>query len=255
MFKTEESVNEEYWEYDYDDYTGQKFDVAENVSELKTEAGPSAAANRFSSDEDTECDVQIVGAYTLGVDAKNNGDTKRWSSKLKKEKRQKMKGKARVKFTVKCKYCRAMFDCKEAMRYHIPLYHAKGIQKTIACYLCKKTFAQKESLAPHMKMKHTGHSLLLCPFSMCTNAYARQFALNVHINSKHTKKIAYKCSKCDEKFHDKGIRQYHEKTRHSKRFICKWCKKSYVSKEYIKIHVQNVHMAKPRTWAYGSHFI
>lgn len=262
MIKTEESVHEEYWEYDYDDYTEPDFDVARNVSEMATEAthsgidvryekwpSPSAVANRFSSDDETECDVQIVGAYTLGIDDKNDAVINKWPSKLKKEKkgkREKVKGKARVKFTIKCKYCSAMFDCVDAMRYHIPRYHAKGIRKTISCYLCKKNFIQKTSLPEHMKKKHTGHALLICPFPMCTHAYTKQFQLNAHINSKHTKQIAYKCSKCDEKFYDKGLRQYHEKTRHSKRFTCKWCKRSYVSKEYIKIHVQKVHMAKPR---------
>lgn len=259
MFKTEDSVNEEYWEYNYD-FTVMDLDVAEDVSELEADAiytgidvkcekpsSSSAAAYVISSGDETDCDVQIVGAYTLGIGTGQANNEKNRSAK----KKNKAKGKAKIEFTVKCRYCPTLFDCRAAMRYHVPRYHIRGVRKSLACYLCKKTLSQMRALKDHMKVKHTGQSLLICPFPVCAKAYPRQSYLETHINAKHTRKIVFKCRKCDKQFYYEGARNYHCKNKHRRGHICKWCKKSYATKDYLEKHVQRLHAGKPRIWLHG----
>lgn len=261
FIKTEESVNEELIDSEYDFnyyYPRQGCDVSEESPELATETihtrsdtkyenAPSTSADVFVilSDDEADSDVQIVNAYMLGIDSTktSNFNEKSRTTKMKKVKRE------AIEFQSKCKKCGATFECNGAVRCHAQWFHAKGVKRTWNCYLCKKTLSQRCTLKVHMNVKHTGQSLFKCPFPMCGKAYGTQHTLDTHENSEHTRKTVFECPKCHQQFYTSARLVYHRRTKHvqiqRRKFICSWCKKSYLTKVCFENHVLK-HLGEPR---------
>lgn len=151
------------------------------------------------------------------------------------------------KFTVKCQTvgkCKDLFECWEAMHYHVQTYHARTQKdNTFECHLCKKRLGEKQSHQRHMNLYHFGKSLFKCSFGTCSKSFPRQDYLEKHINAEHTRKNLFKCPKCPMEFTFKNNQLHHLSYAHSigVSYACYICKKKLGEKRSLLDHMNSIH--------------
>uniref|UniRef100_A0AC35FDS3 C2H2-type domain-containing protein n=1 Tax=Panagrolaimus sp. PS1159 TaxID=55785 RepID=A0AC35FDS3_9BILA len=116
-------------------------------------------------------------------------------------------------------------------------------EKPFACHFCDKHFAQKATLQVHERT-HTGERPYKCKF--CDKTFAQYGTKTVHERSAHLGIRNYKCPKCDKCLSSPSALYTHKKTHGDKVFHCPCCPKTFTLKNYLKLHVKQVHEQNER---------
>uniref|UniRef100_A0A1I7X7I2 Protein krueppel n=1 Tax=Heterorhabditis bacteriophora TaxID=37862 RepID=A0A1I7X7I2_HETBA len=111
-------------------------------------------------------------------------------------------------------------------------------EKPFNCHFCDKKFAQKATLQVHERT-HTGERPYKCRY--CEKTFAQYGTKTVHEKSAHLGIRNYKCPKCDKCLSSPSALYTHKKTHGEKTFQCDFCTKTFALKNYLKLHVKQVH--------------
>ncbi|CAD5226984.1 unnamed protein product [Bursaphelenchus xylophilus] len=111
-------------------------------------------------------------------------------------------------------------------------------EKPFKCHFCDKRFAQKATLQVHERT-HTGERPYKCKY--CEKTFAQYGTKTVHEKSAHLGIRNYKCPKCDKCLSSPSALYTHKKTHGDKVFQCPCCPKTFTLKNYLKLHVKQVH--------------
>ncbi|CAB3405979.1 unnamed protein product [Caenorhabditis bovis] len=111
-------------------------------------------------------------------------------------------------------------------------------EKPFKCHFCVKTFAQKATLQVHERT-HTGERPYKCRY--CDKTFAQYGTKTVHEKSAHLGIRNYKCPKCGKLLSSPSALYTHKKTHGDKTFRCEFCPKTFALKNYLKLHVKQVH--------------
>ncbi|CAI2350834.1 unnamed protein product [Caenorhabditis sp. 36 PRJEB53466] len=116
-------------------------------------------------------------------------------------------------------------------------------EKPYDCHFCDKKFAQKATLQVHERT-HTGERPYKCRY--CEKTFAQYGTKTVHEKSAHLGIRNYKCPKCDKSLSSPSALYTHKKTHGDKTFRCEFCPKTFALKNYLKLHVKQVHEQNER---------
>ncbi|KAH7729511.1 zinc finger protein [Aphelenchoides avenae] len=116
-------------------------------------------------------------------------------------------------------------------------------EKPFACRFCDKKFAQKATLQVHERT-HTGERPYKCKY--CEKTFAQYGTKTVHEKSAHLGIRNYKCPKCSKCLSSPSALYTHKKTHGEKVFQCEFCPKTFTLKNYLKLHVKQVHEQNER---------
>uniref|UniRef100_A0AC35U6E2 Zinc finger protein n=1 Tax=Rhabditophanes sp. KR3021 TaxID=114890 RepID=A0AC35U6E2_9BILA len=116
-------------------------------------------------------------------------------------------------------------------------------EKPFQCHFCDKKFAQKATLQVHERT-HTGERPYKCKY--CEKTFAQYGTKTVHEKSAHLGIRNYKCPKCDKCLSSPSALYTHKKTHGEKTFQCILCPKTFTLKNYLKLHVKQVHEQNER---------
>lgn len=116
-------------------------------------------------------------------------------------------------------------------------------EKPFACHFCDKRFAQKATLQVHERT-HTGERPYKCKY--CEKTFAQYGTKTVHERSAHLGIRNYKCPKCEKCLSSPSALYTHKKTHGEKIFQCMFCPKTFTLKNYLKLHVKQVHEQSER---------
>lgn len=111
-------------------------------------------------------------------------------------------------------------------------------EKPFNCHFCDKKFAQKATLQVHERT-HTGERPYKCKY--CEKTFAQYGTKTVHEKSAHLGIRNYKCPKCSKCLSSPSALYTHKKTHGEKTFQCGFCPKTFTLKNYLKLHVKQVH--------------
>uniref|UniRef100_A0A915BFE1 C2H2-type domain-containing protein n=1 Tax=Parascaris univalens TaxID=6257 RepID=A0A915BFE1_PARUN len=116
-------------------------------------------------------------------------------------------------------------------------------EKPFSCHFCDKKFAQKATLQVHERT-HTGERPYKCKY--CEKTFAQYGTKTVHEKSAHLGIRNYKCPKCSKCLSSPSALYTHKKTHGEKTFQCEFCPKTFTLKNYLKLHVKQVHEQNER---------
>lgn len=121
-------------------------------------------------------------------------------------------------------------------------------EKPYKCHYCPKMFAQKATLQVHERT-HTGERPYKCRY--CVKTFAQYGTKTVHEKSAHLGIRNYKCPKCPKSLSSPSALYTHKKTHGDKVFRCEFCSKTFALKNYLKLHVKQVHEQNERKHVCG----
>lgn len=116
-------------------------------------------------------------------------------------------------------------------------------EKPFDCRFCEKKFAQKATLQVHERT-HTGERPYKCKY--CDKTFAQYGTKTVHEKSAHLGIRNYKCPKCNKCLSSPSALYTHKKTHGEKTLQCDYCPKTFALKNYLKLHVKQVHEQSDR---------
>ncbi|CAH0564687.1 unnamed protein product [Brassicogethes aeneus] len=163
----------------------------------------------------------------------------------------------------KCDLCEKGFSSKRDLTDHVNVH--KNI-KNFKCPICDKAFRTKQNVAKHLPI-HSEKRPYKC--TLCDKSFKKQSILRKH-SFTHLKDRPFKCDVCDKTYKSKESLRVHKLTHnkpkfdckmcastfdslshlygHSCRsnktlkfFICNFCKRGFLKKTLLSIHVRNMH--------------
>ncbi|CAJ0928629.1 unnamed protein product, partial [Mesorhabditis belari] len=140
----------------------------------------------------------------------------------------------------KCETCGKAFSYLSILESHKRSHTG---EKPFNCRFCDKKFAQKATLQVHERT-HTGERPYKCKF--CCKTFAQYGTKTVHEKSAHLGIRNYKCPMCEKNLSSPSALYTHKKTHGEKVFQCGFCPKTFTLKNYLKLHVKQVHEQNER---------
>lgn len=136
-----------------------------------------------------------------------------------------------------CSKCREGFSVQQKWKLHEESCNGTRFE----CYLCGHTCLRKCQLEQHMRI-HTRESLFKCNF--CVKEYTRKENFDNHMRT-HAYLFSFKCSNCRIGFSANEEWESHEKSCNVKRFDCRWCEYTCLSRAQLKQHIPTHMGVKP----------
>ena len=143
---------------------------------------------------------------------------------------------------IKCSICPRLFNNQHDMEEH-KLKHS-----SVLCSACGASFKKNCHLLEHQftvhKVEGKTHHNFVCQISGCGKKFVRQAFLQSHMNV-HINVKPYRCARCQNPFASQYACMRHERTCSTKSQItCKKCKRSFTSKDCLRVHIDSVHEKK-----------
>lgn len=153
---------------------------------------------------------------------------------------------------LRCEICFATFNKLNDFIDHLVMVHEKSIilkyglgvtpflsaNNEFICALCSERFALFSSLNSHMNQHYPNN---IC--SHCGKTFAAQHRMKAHQLIHEARNKSYKCTKCEEVFESKSLKNYHLQNKHGSenRYRCPYCNESF--KRYIDRlrHLKEIH--------------
>lgn len=140
----------------------------------------------------------------------------------------------------RCNLCPKAFSYLSILESHKRSHTG---EKPYKCHFCPKMFAQKATLQVHERT-HTGERPYKCRY--CVKTFAQYGTKTVHEKSAHLGIRNYKCPHCPKSLSSPSALYTHKKTHGDKTFQCQFCIKTFALKNYLKLHVKQVHEQNER---------
>src|SRR5271156_3899891 len=112
------------------------------------------------------------------------------------------------------------------------------------CHTCNKSFSSNTRLENHNRKAHQPQQLpsgkmtsFVNKCDQCIKSYKSVKSLKVHKRTAHRKAVQYTCKTCFDKFQSFNLLQLHIKIKHSKKFHCSKCVKSFLHQSKLKRHL------------------
>lgn len=124
-----------------------------------------------------------------------------------------------------------VIECNKSVDEVMDCNDELSISDLYICSVCKQVFGSKTTLCYHMTSNHTGYDCYECGASFETDEDMKKHEKNEHQN-------AYHCSLCDVVYPKEHLLERHTFSAHGgKKFVCIFCKNSYVKKSEYDLHM------------------
>lgn len=144
-----------------------------------------------------------------------------------------------------CELCKKNYASKDYLRLHNLQFHTNPEELPHQCNICGKKFSRESLLTAHQKL----HVQAKC--SECDRTLASIHSLKVHMLNMHSAQprepmATHVCDFCGQVYHHKQSLEKHINLQHlgaedTDRIQCPVCAKWVYSKQYLKVHIRNVH--------------
>uniref|UniRef100_A0A0M3J5H1 Zinc finger protein n=1 Tax=Anisakis simplex TaxID=6269 RepID=A0A0M3J5H1_ANISI len=145
-----------------------------------------------------------------------------------------------------CHFCDKKFAQKATLQVHERTHTGERPYK---CKYCEKTFAQYGTKTVHEKSAHLGE-IKECPAAgqkkNVSSPFVNEVDIKSTISNDHLGIRNYKCPKCSKLLSSPSALYTHKKTHGEKTFTCEFCPKTFTLKNYLKLHVKQVHEQNER---------
>ncbi|KAJ8929735.1 hypothetical protein NQ314_017550 [Rhamnusium bicolor] len=148
-----------------------------------------------------------------------------------------------------CTVCAKSFSRRDHLNKHQKLHER---QNDYECNICQKPFNRADHLAKHKASNHDigekvaimGEKKYECP--LCNKGFTTEKSRDVHVND-HNGQKENQCKMCETTFLSKSDLTEHMKfhNKHSKKFLCSECGKSFTKNAYLVNHMRGHRGEKP----------
>ncbi|GFT75233.1 uncharacterized protein NPIL_58761 [Nephila pilipes] len=130
------------------------------------------------------------------------------------------------------------FGKKKRRKINPILDDSKTQVRKLLCSKCKKTFNTHSSLLIHRR----SHKKNKFKCVICKSAFPNRSSFINHMKKIHPETKPFVCAypKCDKSFRTQKMLRDHEKSHY--KYMCKFCKKSFIRKRDMHQHVVEIHL-------------
>ncbi|KAJ8704000.1 hypothetical protein PYW07_013294 [Mythimna separata] len=138
----------------------------------------------------------------------------------------------------KCTHCDETFVTFTNLNTHLNLHYPNSI-----CFQCGKAFSSIHRLKSHL-LTHDATTTTQHKCTKCDQVFPTRVLKNNHITQKHGPEFRYKCPYCKESFKSYADRGRHLKTAHDKKieYPCSLCSSVFAMCNQRTKHIKQVHM-------------
>lgn len=141
-----------------------------------------------------------------------------------------------LQLKIQCLYCDAKVKSRSILATHLRRFHPE-IKKPLKCEHCDFQTASAASLIRHRAI-HYGNRPHKC--DVCDRQYVTKDAWRVHIAT-HSDDRPHECEICYSPFKTKKSLGAHMKTHKPHEYECPDCRKSYLTNQQMRQHVEKNH--------------
>lgn len=137
----------------------------------------------------------------------------------------------------KCDECGASYSSATLLRVHCRKHTG---ERPYVCFKCGLGFVSGSKLTNHMK-KHSDVKPFKC--ECCGFAFRERYSLKNHFAHVHSGIRPHACDLCDSSFPSRKALRQHQNLHKEKKFICKFCGKTFAQGSGRRGHEKRVHGA------------
>lgn len=137
-----------------------------------------------------------------------------------------------------CTHCNERFELFTKLNTHINQHYPNNI-----CFQCGKSFSVAHRLHAHLNIhRESENSLFKC--TKCNETFTSRVLRNKHINAVHKKHFKYRCPHCNDNFaryieRVKHLKEYHDR---KVEYPCHLCSSVFALCNQRTKHIQQVHI-------------
>ena len=139
-----------------------------------------------------------------------------------------------------CLFCKKSFDSLNDLKEHLENCEEPNRFKC----KCGKKFSHYSNLLRHKKMENDGKCNNVIENCHKCNQCDRNFKFEKDLNNHQIKshnRPKIKCQNCELEFMSNVALKKHTKEKHPTKHYCKICSREFCNKNYLNIHMKNIH--------------